>query len=141
LILSSYEAGTTSRYDTIQALDRMRYDWRGDDFEVRLMRKIGELSYDNNDYHTALDAFRDILTNFPTSPYVPEIAAEMQRDFTSVFVGPRADSVPPIVALGVFEEFKILTPPGAIGDAVARNLIDRLVSIDLLDRASGALYQ
>ncbi len=141
LILSKYGAGKMTRLDAIEALDRMRFDWRGDDFEVRLLRKMGELRYDDADYHGALDAFRQILTNFPNSPFIPEIAAEMQTDFTSVFVGPKADTVPPVAALAVFQEFKVLTPPGKLGDAVARNLIDRLVSIDLLDRASGALYQ
>ncbi len=141
LVLSNLATGKISRLDAIEALDRMRFDWRGDDFEVRLLRKMGELRYDDNDYHGALDAFRQILTNFPTSPYIPEIAGEMQRDFTSVFVGPRADTVPPVAALAVFQEFKVLTPPGKLGDAVARNLIDRLTSIDLLDRAAGALYQ
>ena len=141
LILSKYGAGKMTRLDAIEALDRMRFDWRGDDFEVRLLRKMGELRYDDADYHGALDAFRQILTNFPNSPYIPEIAAEMQNDFTSVFVGPKADTVPPVAALAVFQEFKVLTPPGKLGDAVARNLIDRLVAIDLLDRAAGALYQ
>jgi tetratricopeptide (TPR) repeat protein len=141
LILSKYGAGKMTRLDAIEALDRMRFDWRGDDFEVRLLRKMGELKYDDADYHGALDAFRQILTNFPDNPYIPEIAAEMQNDFTSVFVGPKADTVPPVAALAVFQEFKVLTPPGKLGDAVARNLIDRLVAIDLLDRAAGALYQ
>ena len=141
LILSKYGAGKMTRLDAIEALDRMRFDWRGDDFEVRLLRKMGELRYEDADYHGALDAFRQILTNFPNSPYIPEIAAEMQNDFTSVFVGPKADTVPPVAALAVFQEFKVLTPPGKLGDAVARNLIDRLVAIDLLDRAAGALYQ
>jgi len=39
----------------------------------------------------------------------------------------------------LFEEFKELTPPGEEGDAVILNLAERLVEIDLLDRAAGVL--
>jgi hypothetical protein len=39
----------------------------------------------------------------------------------------------------LFEEFKELTPPGPKGDEVILRLVDRLVAVDLLDRAADIL--
>ena len=52
------------------------------------------------------------------------------------------DSLPPVDALGLFYEFRELTPIGRLGDEMIRRLADRLVAVDLLDQASELLqYQ
>ena len=66
------------------------------------------------------------------------VAARMSAVFTGLFYKSRSD-LPPLLALTLFEEFKELTPPGEEGDAVILNLAERLVEIDLLDRAAGVL--
>jgi hypothetical protein len=62
----------------------------------------------------------------------------MRTVFTELFRNPSSD-LPPLRALTLFEEFKELTPPGEEGDAVILNLAERLVEIDLLDRAAEVL--
>ena len=50
--------------------------------------------------------------------------------------------MPPIDALGVFYEYRELTPIGRRGDEMIRRLADRLVGVDLLDQAAELLqYQ
>lgn len=44
--------------------------------------------------------------------------------------------MPPLEALSLFYEFRDLVPVGMAGDQMIRNLSDRLVNIDLLDRAA-----
>src|ERR1700739_2257327 len=49
---------------------------------------------------------------------------------------------PPLHALGMFYEYRELTPSGRRGDEMIRRLADRLVAVDLLDQASELLqYQ
>ena len=47
--------------------------------------------------------------------------------------------MPPIEALGLFYDFRELTPIGRRGDEMIRRLADRLVSVDLLDQAAELL--
>src|SRR5690606_26003024 len=54
----------------------------------------------------------------------------------------RADEMGPITALGIYYDFQQLTPPGARGDEMIRNLARRLVKVDLLEQAGDLLeYQ
>ena len=48
-------------------------------------------------------------------------------------------NVPAVDALGLFYDFRELTPPGRRGDEMIRRLSDRLVSVDLLDQAADLL--
>ena len=62
--------------------------------------------------------------------------------FAQLFLGPKGDDLPPIDALGMFYEFRELTPIGRRGDEMIRRLADRLVAVDLLDQAAELLqYQ
>ena len=62
--------------------------------------------------------------------------------FAQLFLSPKGEDLPPIEALGMFFEFRDLTPIGRRGDEMIRRLADRLVSVDLLDQAAELLqYQ
>jgi hypothetical protein len=62
--------------------------------------------------------------------------------FSQLFLGGKADDLPPVDALSIFYEFRELTPIGRRGDEMIRRLSDRLVGIDLLDQAAELLqYQ
>jgi hypothetical protein len=53
-----------------------------------------------------------------------------------------ADGLQPVEALGLFNDFKELTPIGADGDEMVRRIVRRLVDVDLLDQAAELLqYQ
>jgi hypothetical protein len=45
----------------------------------------------------------------------------------------------PVSAIALFEEFRELVPPGKQGDAMIQRLADRLVAVDLLDKAAALL--
>jgi hypothetical protein len=47
--------------------------------------------------------------------------------------------VPPLKALALYDEYRELTPAGDKGDQIIARLVDRLVGVDLLDRAAALL--
>jgi hypothetical protein len=49
--------------------------------------------------------------------------------------------VPPLAALSLHDDFQDLTPAGEVGDMIASKLADRLVGVELLDRAAEVLKQ
>ena len=65
-----------------------------------------------------------------------------RRCSRSSILGPKGDDMQPVDALGMFYEFRELTPIGRRGDEMIRRLADRLVAVDLLDQAAELLqYQ
>jgi tetratricopeptide (TPR) repeat protein len=139
LTVTKYGKGEISRPDAIAALDRLRFVWRGDDFEALVLGKLADLYIDDNDYHAGFGILRRLIQAFPDTPVARSSAERMQKYFEDLFTGPNADTVPPLSALGFYDDFKELTPPGPQGDAIIRKLADRLVSVDLLDRAASLL--
>jgi hypothetical protein len=81
---------------------------------------------------------RQITTNFPDHPAAKRMAQEMAQTVAGLFTVEALEKVPPLKALAVYEENRELIPE-AQRDEVARRIADRLVGIDLLDRAAGLL--
>ena len=70
------------------------------------------------------------------------IQDEAAETFDALFLAGKGDALPAIDALGLFYDFRELTPIGRRGDEMIRRLADRLVSVDLLDQAAELLqYQ
>jgi tetratricopeptide (TPR) repeat protein len=59
--------------------------------------------------------------------------------FERLYLDGEADRLQPVQALGLFYDFKDLTPIGPNGDRMVRNLAARLVALDLLEQAAGLL--
>jgi hypothetical protein len=56
--------------------------------------------------------------------------------FEDLYLNGESEKLPPVTAIGLFDEFRSLVPPGEKGDEMIRKLADRLVSVDLLDQAA-----
>jgi tetratricopeptide (TPR) repeat protein len=138
--LALFDAGRASRAETIKTLDGLRFAWRGDRDELQLLRRLGELKIAEGDYHGGIEALRDALSNFPDDPAAPALKQRLAAAFAEVFLGPAAADVPPLKALALYDEFHDLAAP-AQGPAIVRKLVDRLVAVDLLDRAADLLDQ
>jgi hypothetical protein len=133
---------TITPAEAIARLDKLRYVWTGDLLEDRLLRRLGELDVEYGDVRSGLTRWREALTRFPNNPDNATLRARMTDTFATVYDenGPR--KLPPLTALALYDDFRDLTPPGPRGDQMIQNLADRLVAMDLLDRASELLdYQ
>jgi hypothetical protein len=123
----------------IEALERLRYQWRGDETELKTLAELGKLYVANNRVRDGLNTMRLAVRHFANSEEARATAAQMARIFESLFLGGKANELPPIQALAVFYDFRELTPVGAAGDEMIRRLSDRLVSVDLLPQAAELL--
>ena len=93
-------------------------------------------------YRDAFHVMRVALTAYPNSPLTRNIQSEAAKTFDALFLAGKGDALPAIDALGLFYDFRELTPIGRRGDEMIRRLADRLVSVDLLDQAAELLqYQ
>ncbi|MCH6587904.1 MAG: hypothetical protein IH805_06290 [Proteobacteria bacterium] len=133
------EDGSTTTEQAIDELERLRFAWRGDRFEFALLQRLGDLYVLRGDYRKGLRLLRRAASHTQNSESSQAAASRMRAIFTNLFSGEAGAKLPPLKALALFEEFKELTPPGPKGDEVILRLVDRLVEVDLLDRAAGIL--
>ena len=131
--------GRISPREAADRLDRLRFAWREEDFEFALLRRLAELQVQAGDYPEALRSMRALVTNYPDNKATPDVARLMSDTFTRLYLNGVADSMPPVSSIGLYDEFRDLTPTGAKGDEMIRRLADRLASVDLLDRAADLL--
>ncbi|WGR74045.1 MULTISPECIES: tetratricopeptide repeat protein [unclassified Bradyrhizobium] len=131
-----------TKEDALRELEVLSMTWRGDAIEVKTLQMLAQMYAEMGRYRDALAAARTatkLQPNAEASRQAQDLASEL---FTQIFLGPKGDDLPPIEALGMFYEFRELTPIGRRGDELIRRLADRLVSIDLLDQAAELLqYQ
>jgi hypothetical protein len=68
-----------------------------------------------------------------------KVMAAMTKGFRDAFLGATAKKLKPLEAISLYGQFSELTPPGSEGGEIAMALADRMIDIDLLDRADAVL--
>lgn len=134
-----YVQGAIDVQAAIERLERLAFGWRGDVFEFDLLNRLATLKATAQDYRGALASLRSAVTYFESVHGAQASAADMNDQFRALFLGNAADSMSPVVALGLFDEFRELIPAGKDGDVMIRKLAERLARVDLLDDAAGLL--
>ena len=138
----SYQLRKADAQKTLATLASLRYRWRGDDTELQLVANMGQIYLSEGRYRDALEVLRSGNQTFADKPQAIQIQASLNTAFRNLFLGGMADGLQPIEALGLFNDFKELTPIGADGDEMVRKIVRRLVDVDLLDQAAELLdYQ
>jgi len=120
-------------------LDKLRFSWREQDFEFNLLLRYAQLQREAGDYPSSMRALRSLVNYYPDDKDTPKAVQLMSDMFRQLYLQGGADSMSPISAIGLFDEFRELTPTGAEGDEMIRKLADRLAKVDLLDRAAELL--
>lgn len=138
-IILQERTGAIKPAEAIAALDKLRWQWRGDGVELSLLRHLGNLQISGGDYRNGLQTLRAAVLGFPEADEVRRIQNDMASVFEELFLRGKADALPPIQALGLYYDFKELTPIGTMGDEMVRRLADRLIGVDLLEQAAELL--
>ena len=125
--------------EAIDRLEKLRFAWRGDDFELELLSRLGELYVQQNEYRTGLETLRQAATYFKNNDKTRELTKEMSTIYRDLFLEGEAERLAPIKAVALYNDYRELTPLGPDGDLMTRRLADRLVSVDLLDKAAEIL--
>ncbi len=128
--------------DAVDALEKLRFAWRGDDFELELLKQLGDLYVVQKEFREGLSVLRQAATYFPKSTRTAGLTKKMTDIYNDLFLEGGADNMQPLKAMALFLEFRELTPLGADGDVMLRNLANRMVAVDLLNDAASLLeYQ
>lgn len=134
------EEGGITPAAAIDRLEQLRFVWSGDKLQYDLLRRLGELQIENGDIRNGLSRLREAVAFFPNNPGNPAIQAKMTDVFADLYDPRSSRQLPAVTALSLFDQNRDLIPQGPRGDQLIQNLSDRLVELDLLDRA-GELLQ
>ena len=123
-------------------LETLSVTWRGDALEVQTLEMLARIYADTGRFAESFGAVRVANLLAPNLEVARQGQDAASALFAQLFLGPKGDDLPPIDALGMFYEYRDLTPIGRRGDEMIRRLADRLVAVDLLDQAAELLqYQ
>ena len=129
------EARTSSR-----ELENLTTAWRGDETEVEALQTAGAALHRDGPLPRRVPRHaRGADARYPSSPLTRNIQQEAAKTFDTLFLAGKGDALPAIDALGLFYDFRELTPIGRRGDEMIRKLAERLVSVDLLDQGAELL--
>ncbi|WP_286191923.1 tetratricopeptide repeat protein [Roseomonas genomospecies 6] len=121
-----------------EQLAGLTFTWRGDELEMQIRQRMGEVLIAAGQYADGFNAMKDTAALVAETPRAEEITREMSRIFADLYKD-GAQKLPTIDALQLYDQFRELTPVGEAGDEVIRQLAERLISVDLLNRASDLL--
>lgn len=138
-IKTRQQEGVLNPAKAIQDLEALRYAWRGDVFEIELLKELGRLHVLQGDYRMGLEIMRQAVSYFEKSEATKAVTRQMEALFQDLYLKGKAEELEPIQAVALYYDFRELTPLGRDGDTMVRRLVDRMVSVDLLDRAAGLL--
>ncbi len=128
---------TTQQIDAGQAaraLEATLFAWRGDAEEVVTRMRVAELRRGARDARGALALLRETEALFPGH------AAALRPAIGAAFLA-ALEQEPPIGAVALFDAYPELLPHDAIGESAILQLADRLVALDLTERAALLLGQ
>ena len=135
-------AGAIEPKQGIAILERLRYRWRGDALEMKTLRKLAALYFQQRKWQSGLKTLRVATQNFVGEEQAHAAQDDMRAAFANLYIKGGADKLPPVESLAIFYDNIDLTPIGADGDDMIRRMVDRLVAVDLLGPAATLLaYQ
>ncbi|RYE09942.1 MAG: hypothetical protein EOP22_06720 [Hyphomicrobiales bacterium] len=116
--------------------------WRGNPLEVDMEKLLAELYFENKQYRLGFEITKQTAEHSPESRSIELLTQEAVAQFADLFLNGAADQLNDLEALSLYYDFRQLTPAGARGDEMIRNLARRLVRVDLLAQAADLLeYQ
>jgi hypothetical protein len=115
-----------------RAMESALFAWRGDAREVAMRERIAALRREAGDPRAALNLLRETETLFP------EQAGSLRGPIQAAFLH-ALETEAPLGAVALYDAHPELLPQGEAGEGMLTLLTERLLALDLPDRAAGLL--
>jgi hypothetical protein len=118
-------------------LDKMLYAWRGDSLELTSRQRMAELRQQAGAWGPALATLRATEADFPDVAAITH--GKLQETFAALLKDDVADKLPPLELVALVDANADLLPSSAEGEALEARLADRVLALDLPQRADPLL--
>lgn len=141
-ILLLEKMGILETSKAIQTLSRETIIWRGGVLEAQMLQLLAKYQFENQMFREGFATVREASQTKIDSEASFALMEKAQSVFTDLYINGVADSMEHLDALTLYYDYRHLTPAGARGDEMIRNLARRLIRVDLLQQAASLLeYQ
>jgi hypothetical protein len=141
-VLLRQKRGEIGQAEVLRELETLSAIWRGDGIEVKTLQRMAQIYADTARYSDSFAAVKTATRLQPNAELSRQAQDGASALFAQLYLSPKGEDMKPIDALGMFYEYRELTPIGRRGDEMIRRLAERLVAVDLLDQAAELLqYQ
>ncbi|MCW2246957.1 putative negative regulator of RcsB-dependent stress response [Azospirillum fermentarium] len=130
--------GKMSPAAAVERLAGLTYVWRGDELEAAIRQRLAEVHIAAGNYAEGFNTMKENAALASDPAKAEQITQDMQRTFAELFKDGAA-RLPTMDALALYDQFRELTPVGAAGDEMIRQLAERLIQLDLLAKAADLL--
>lgn len=130
-------SGKINANQAADAIDRRLYAWRGGHRELAWREREAEWRQQAGEWRLALAALRDAKELFPDS--APELQSRLQATFAALLRDKEVDKLPPLELVALVNDNADLLPATPEGEAMQARLADRLLDLDLPQRAGPVL--
>lgn len=123
-----------TKKEAILDLETLRFAWRGDQFEYKVIQLLGRYLLDLHLYKRGLRTLKDLITLFPDNPSNKEVTATLAETFSNIFINDEISSkYSPMDLILLYENFKELSPLDKKGDLVQEKIAKAYFELNLLD--------
>jgi hypothetical protein len=124
----------------IEHLENLRYLWRGDFVEQEILKKLGYMYINRGEQRKGLERLKYHNIYYPNTENQEAITELMMTAFTDLYLDETALSqLDPLALLGLYYDYRELTPSGEKGDKLIAQIGDRLRNLGLFERAADVL--
>ena len=123
----------------IKKLEGLRFAWGEPEFKRKTLETLSQLYVRDHNYYQALTTLEELKNLVPTNQ-TAEVEDKMIKLVEDIYLNNQADNISALKSLALYEDFKWLPPKSKHYNAIIQKLADRLVAVDLLNRAFNLLH-
>ena len=136
--MMEYQVGTSTADKKIPELERLRFAWGDRAFKIKLLENLATLYEKTKDYSNALHSL-NLAIYLGNKEQNVEFTKRMISLFEDISIHNQADSLPPLKIISLYTDFSWLAPLSSRYNDIIQNIADRLIAVDLIDRAAEIL--
>lgn len=119
----------------IAEYEMLRYAWGEKNFKLSLLDELSNMYAENKDYYQALQTLSELSNLLDKNTDKAQITTRMVKLFENIYLNNEDSTIPALKSLALYEDYQWLAPLSPNYNAIVQKLADRLVAVDLLDRA------
>lgn len=123
-----------TKKEAIQDLETLRFAWRGDNFEYKVIQLLGSYLIDLQLYKKGLKTLKELINRFPDNTLNKEITTKLSETFTNIFTKEKISSkYSPMDLILLYESFKELSPLDKNADLIQEKIAQSYFALNLPD--------
>ena len=126
--------------EAIKEYEKLRFAWGDIEFKKKVLKDLSDAYTENKNYPKALETLLS-LRNISNEKETEKITDQMIKIFENVYTRNQDNEMSTLKSLAMYNDYKWLAPLSSKHSEITQSVADRMVSVDLLDRAFDLLSE